>query len=448
MAKYFKITNAEENHYGFQYTDGLNVLEEPFNDNPNDTCGKGGFYFTTIDHIHKFYSYGIYLREVFLPENDLNFKIIMDGSGHKWRANKIILGKKYSLLDLETYKLFGLNMNENIYILKFACTYEKNIGIEYVKRFFDPIIHSSYDLARNAAIFGNTDILDYLVQLNVFNTFLNRFSIHKLVNILISAAEHNQTNIFKWVKKNNLLNDSYIYSGYILAKYAAGHGNIEILQILKDNITLSATGIITVSSAIDNGHLNVLIWCKTNNLKLEYNKENLLTAVNKNYNDMVLWLLQNELNDDYMHIVFNTIIINKNKNMLDVLKNNGIEVVCLLFALICDSTYDMLNFIKENDLLIELDISSNTRNKINYITILQWIKTNNVKIKYSERSLINISLYGDIDILDYLKNNGLITNYPPGIIKKLVQSRVNDEILKWWTDLLSVDGMLDIKYFT
>ena len=45
-ALYFKITNAEENHNGFQYVNGLNVLEEQFNNNPNQSCCAGGLYFT------------------------------------------------------------------------------------------------------------------------------------------------------------------------------------------------------------------------------------------------------------------------------------------------------------------------------------------------------------------------------------------------------------------
>ena len=40
---YFKITNSEENHYGYQYHDGLNELKEEFNDDPNASCVMGGF---------------------------------------------------------------------------------------------------------------------------------------------------------------------------------------------------------------------------------------------------------------------------------------------------------------------------------------------------------------------------------------------------------------------
>ena len=43
---YYKIINKQWNHNGHQYVPGLNILQEEFNDNPNDRCCKGGFYFT------------------------------------------------------------------------------------------------------------------------------------------------------------------------------------------------------------------------------------------------------------------------------------------------------------------------------------------------------------------------------------------------------------------
>ena len=51
MFIYYKITNETENHYGYQYKDGLNVLEEPFNEKP--VCRKGGLYFTEYDKINE-----------------------------------------------------------------------------------------------------------------------------------------------------------------------------------------------------------------------------------------------------------------------------------------------------------------------------------------------------------------------------------------------------------
>ncbi len=98
---YYKITNAEENHYGFQYTTGLNVLKSNFN--TDGSCVGGGLYFTKIKYIFRYLSYGIFLREVHLPlDND--FQMISDPHNNKWRANMIILGKKRILSSTSTIK--------------------------------------------------------------------------------------------------------------------------------------------------------------------------------------------------------------------------------------------------------------------------------------------------------------------------------------------------------
>ena len=101
---YFKITNPAENHNGFQYSDGLNVLKDKFNDNPNHACCSGGLYFTNGENIFKFLNYGIYLREITLPTENPDFKKIKDPSGDKWRANMIFLGKRYDLSNVDTFK--------------------------------------------------------------------------------------------------------------------------------------------------------------------------------------------------------------------------------------------------------------------------------------------------------------------------------------------------------
>ena len=115
---YFKITNAGENHHGFQYSDGLNVLKGKFNDDPNASCCAGGLYFTNAENISKFLDYGIYLREVILPTYNPDFQMIKDPQGDKWRANMIILGKRYDLSDIETLRYlvqngFDIHVNNN-----------------------------------------------------------------------------------------------------------------------------------------------------------------------------------------------------------------------------------------------------------------------------------------------------------------------------------------------
>ena len=108
---YYKITNKKECHNDFQYVDGLNVLDKLFE--VEGSCVVGGLYFTTAKHILKFLGYGCYLREVMLPEDCLWIK---DPDGDKFRANKIILGKRYDLSDPLTFQLLvekGANMDND-----------------------------------------------------------------------------------------------------------------------------------------------------------------------------------------------------------------------------------------------------------------------------------------------------------------------------------------------
>ena len=100
---YYKITNEKENHHGFQYSDGLNILIDDFNNDPNQSYCKGGLYFTDAANIFEFLDYGIYLREITLPISDQNFCMVKDKN--KWRANMIILGERYELSNVNTFKL-------------------------------------------------------------------------------------------------------------------------------------------------------------------------------------------------------------------------------------------------------------------------------------------------------------------------------------------------------
>ena len=143
---YYKITNAKENHHGFQYKDGLNVLKEEFNDNPNNHYGAGGLYFTDVKNIFRFLNYGIYLREVILPINDSNFRMVVDEN--KYRANMIILGKKYGLDKIETIKML-IEKGADIHVDNdFALRYSASIGyLEVV----------NYLIERGANVYADDD---------------------------------------------------------------------------------------------------------------------------------------------------------------------------------------------------------------------------------------------------------------------------------------------------
>ncbi len=109
----FKVTNTEECHKGYQYIDGMNVLphNEMFCDDDTQSCVSGRLYFTNREFLHKFYQYGVWLREITLPVNEEDFQLVSDPSGDKWGANMLYLGQKYPLYSLDTFKKFNLQVN-------------------------------------------------------------------------------------------------------------------------------------------------------------------------------------------------------------------------------------------------------------------------------------------------------------------------------------------------
>ena len=94
---FYKITNEEEFHNGIRYKTGLNVDVLPFN--PLGDCESGGIYFARED-ILAFGSYGKWIRQVTIPKGDKIYK--NPGTLEKWKACRVILGKRRCLRTEET----------------------------------------------------------------------------------------------------------------------------------------------------------------------------------------------------------------------------------------------------------------------------------------------------------------------------------------------------------
>jgi ankyrin repeat protein len=164
---FFKVTNAKENHNGFQYVDGLNILDKEFEE--VGSCVVGGLYFTDAHHIFEFLDYGINLREIILPLNDPNFKCVKDQS-NKWRANMIILGKKYDLTDVDTFKyLVGLGADFRA-IDDYATRKTSEDGyleiIKYLVSIGADISARNNYAIKTASKNGRLEVVKYLVGLN------------------------------------------------------------------------------------------------------------------------------------------------------------------------------------------------------------------------------------------------------------------------------------------
>lgn len=174
---YYKITNVDENHNGFKYQDGLNVLKQKFNDNSYDHCVIGGLYFTDVEHIFEFLDYGIYVREIMLPLENPDFKMIKDGK-NKYRANMFILGKKYDLDKIETFKMLiekGANVHAgNEYALRYSI---RNGNLEMVKY----LIENGADI-NNKKVLGtihyvkdrHLEVVKYLIEKEANKEYIYR----------------------------------------------------------------------------------------------------------------------------------------------------------------------------------------------------------------------------------------------------------------------------------
>jgi hypothetical protein len=122
-AIYFKITNRKETHHGFQYQDGLNVDDQPFN--PSGCCSGGGLYFTTLENLHMFEHFGVNIRPIVVPSGVPIYDEVCTSITHwnchkfhyKSKAPKVYLLPKIKLGSTESFKLlynFKLgNANKN-----------------------------------------------------------------------------------------------------------------------------------------------------------------------------------------------------------------------------------------------------------------------------------------------------------------------------------------------
>ena len=86
MPQYYKVLNEKFNHYGFQYTLGLNVDVIDFN--PRGDCEPGGFYYTDADHLVEFLYLGCYIAEIEVPADA---KVYKSPRNNKWKADKIVI---------------------------------------------------------------------------------------------------------------------------------------------------------------------------------------------------------------------------------------------------------------------------------------------------------------------------------------------------------------------
>jgi len=213
---YYKILKESECHNNLQYKFGLNndILEF----NPSGNCKPGGIYFSRED-IFAFLDYGVWIRKVTLPEDAQIYE--NPGTPKKWKADKVILGKKEKMTAKVIKRLINEGANpkiKNSYPLRWAA--EK--GYTEIVKLLIPVSNpKAYNIALQcAAEKGYTKIVKLLIPVSDLKT-CNNYTLQ-------CAAEYGHLEIVKLLLS---VLDPKEYNSYAL-RLAAYNGHIEVVKIL------------------------------------------------------------------------------------------------------------------------------------------------------------------------------------------------------------------------
>jgi hypothetical protein len=87
MSQFYKLLSDDLRHYDFTYHEGLNVDTLPFD--PSGSCRPGGLYYTTLEHLPRWYSRcWPLIADVYLPPEA---RVYVEPGGTKWKADQLVL---------------------------------------------------------------------------------------------------------------------------------------------------------------------------------------------------------------------------------------------------------------------------------------------------------------------------------------------------------------------
>jgi ankyrin repeat protein len=208
--------NEKEKCHGMQYKTGLNVDILPFN--PSGSCTPGGIYFARED-IFSFILYGKWIREVRLPKGEQIYK--NPGKPEKWKAHRVILGKRRKLTEGVCLKLLdeGASIDINDY------------------SFLNWICRKGYDKIIKLLLESDIVIFDNLY--------------HAMIRI---ASECNHIKIMKILLEYR----NKPYHNEHALEYACRKGRYDIAKLLLEQGIDITNSITPISWASDQGHYKVV----------------------------------------------------------------------------------------------------------------------------------------------------------------------------------------------
>ena len=231
---------------------------------------NGGIYFTNLENIHKYYYLGTTMWVVNFPAHDYDFIMVNNSSeiSPEWKANKVILKEKYSLLDHPTYEKFNIKFHSS-YVSQMASNPD---NLAYLQQFHDRGYDNKEHISACVIRSGDFDMLTWIVENNyIWQIPSKTADFHRIEfknwvrqnyppwdrNDCSSAAAKGNLNLLKLLCWLGCRMDKNVCT------YAAKNGHIEILQWARDRGCKWNHN--AWKCAIENGQLEVLKWLKKNN---------------------------------------------------------------------------------------------------------------------------------------------------------------------------------------
>ncbi len=208
---FYKITNYNENHNGFQYKDGLNIDTKPFMQ--DDLCSNG-LYFYDIENLWRFKHRGVNIREITIPNDTVYIKESFDNT-HKYKANKIILGKKMEFGSDEFNKLLkNTSYENNKWVSNYLCKYNDIENLDFCLKY--NYLDSFGDINDNT---NNMDIddIDDINNMDIDDNYIRNYkSAFKMAFIKKYYLNNNKLNeLFEILTKNTPINIKNIINSNI-----------------------------------------------------------------------------------------------------------------------------------------------------------------------------------------------------------------------------------------
>ena len=265
MTKYYKLTNQEDNHHGFQYQDGLNEDHLPFNE--TGSCCPGGLYFSDAENILQFLHENMYwIREV-SPDTE---KMVQDPNNDpiKWRSKSLDCQPRKSLSDIDTwiwmidqgilnnkksiddalksidYALQWSSQNGHFDVVKFLVD-------KFDKQFSQDSINSSLRWSSDK---GHLNVVKFLVD-----KFDKQFSQDDIDYALRWSSDKGHLDIVKFLveKFDNFSQDDIDYA----LRWSSENGHLEVVKFLVEKFDKFSQNSIDIDYALKcsskNGHLEI-----------------------------------------------------------------------------------------------------------------------------------------------------------------------------------------------